>query len=99
MPQAAVILFAALAFAGVAFVSDQAVPAAHCPTTVDVIRYFPAPEPQPIYPAPKLLHVDDIGPPKIEPEKEKEPEVVAQEKDAPEPHHRRHRRYHHRRHR
>lgn len=99
MPQAAVILIAAFAFAGVAFVSEQAIPAAHCPATVDVIRYFPAPEPQPIYPAPKLLRVDDIGPPKIEPVKEREPEVVAEEKDEPEPHHRRHRRYHRRRHR
>lgn len=77
MPQATLIMIAALAFAGVAISTGwrEAYPDAFCPPPEYAIRYLPQPEPGPIYPAPKLLTVDEIGPPKAEP-------VVAED-DAP----------------
>lgn len=89
MKEAALILLATVAFAGVAFTSGRPAPEAHCPETIEVVRYLDQPEIQPLYPPPRLLPVNEIGPPKVEAEP-----VVEEE---PERHHRRHRRHHRRR--
>lgn len=50
-PQAAIILTAALAFGGVAFQAGLPAPGSECRGQVEVVRYFPAPEPN-------VLHSD-----------------------------------------
>lgn len=91
MEQAALMLIAATAFAGVAFLTGWNESRRDCPQAVEVVRYFPAPEPQPIYEKPKLLPVSEIGPPAVEATEPKE------EAEKPEPEHVRHIRRHHRR--
>lgn len=93
----AVILIATCAFAGVAFTNGAPGSTGQCPESREIIRYFPAPEPQPIYPRPRLLPVNDFGPQPFEErivEKADEPEIETGSI-------RRHRRVvrHHRRHR
>lgn len=90
MHRATLVPVAALAFvAGVVFSPNGW--RDDCPTTLEIIRYLPLPEPQPIYPAPALIRVSDLPAPEREAE---EPSV--QQDDDPEPLHPRHHR--HRRH-
>lgn len=95
MQQAALMLIAALSFAGVAISTGWREAYPSCPATEYVIRYLPQPEPQPIYPAPRLLTVDAIEPPKAN-QPEDVPDIVAED-DTPSRGHSRHRR-HYRRH-
>lgn len=80
MQSAALVLIAALAFAGVAIQDGWREAYPSCPAPDYVIRYLPQTEPQPIYPAPTLLPVDEIGAPKAEP---KETPVAISEDDPP----------------
>lgn len=98
MNQATTIMLATCASAGVALLAGAPAPICRCPEAKEIVRYFPAPEPSPVYPAPKLMPVGEIGPPKVE-ERKAEPTAAdtAEEEDTPR-HERRARRHHSRRH-
>lgn len=67
MREAAVILFAAAAFAFAAWSADW--PAQTC-QPVEIIRYLHVSEPAPIYPVPALIKATEIQPPAIAEESE-----------------------------
>lgn len=99
MKEAALILIATFAFAGVAFNADWPRSEPQCPEVAEVVRHVYVPTPQPIYPAPKLLPVDEIGPPVIEKPAAAEEDKEDQMERPAHQSQRRHYRRHYRRHR
>lgn len=90
MREATLPMVAALAFAAGVVFSPGGWRDTSCPPALEVVRYYPVPEVQPIYPAPTLIKASDLPLPTIKPEG---PSVQSDD-PAPAAHHRRRHRRH-----
>lgn len=92
MQTATLILIAALAFVGAAVFTGWQEEHPNCPATLEIIRYLPLPEPQPIYPIPALPAVTGFTPAAEQPQEEEASSQPAEDA-SPVRFHQRHRRH------